>query len=123
MKRDPDLIRELLLSLEQKPDDKVDILPSIDGYTDSESRYHCRLLAQAGYVDFEPELTKTGRIIKVYVFNLSWKGQKFLEASRDETLWKKGLAVVAAQTGGVAIDLLRAWLLHQAKHQLGIDMS
>ena len=123
MKRDPDLIRKLLLYLEDKPDDKVVPLPKIEGHTDGEIRYHCRLLAQAGFVDFEPEVSKTGRIIKVYVFNLSWKGHEFLEASRDERLWRKGLSVVASQTGGVAIDLLRAWLLREAKQRLGLDLS
>jgi Hypothetical protein (DUF2513) len=64
MKRDPDLIRNLLFYFYDKPDNKAELAPKIEGYTETEIQYHCLLLAQAGYVDYEPERTKTGRIIK-----------------------------------------------------------
>jgi Hypothetical protein (DUF2513) len=122
MKRDPDLIRKLLLYLEQKPNYKAELVPQIEGYTEDDIKYHCLLLAQAGYVDYEPEKSKTGRFIRVFVFGLSWQGHEFLEASRDEGIWRKGLSIVAGQSGGVAMDLLKAWLFHEAKRRLGLDL-
>lgn len=124
MKRDPDLVRKLLIYLDEKPDYKMETVPKIDGFTDLEIMYHCLLLAQANYVDFQPERTKDGeRIIRAHVFGLTWQGHEFLAASRDESLWRKGLSAVGSQTGGVAIDLLKAWLMHEAKHRLGLDLT
>jgi hypothetical protein len=44
----------------------------------SEIKYHQVLLAQAGFIEFEPIKSKTSeRIIEAYVFNLTWMGMNF----------------------------------------------
>lgn len=71
MKRDLDLVRKILLALEEKPGpEAVDTL-DIEGYDDLTVKYHLLLLAQAKLIDYEPESTTTGRIIRVLAFNPS----------------------------------------------------
>ncbi len=87
MLRDMELVREILLALEAKPGPEVIETVNVEGYDDLAVRYHLILLAQAKLIDYEPVLTKTGRVIRVLAFNLSWQGYEFLDAVRDEAVW------------------------------------
>ena len=74
MKRDMELIRKILFSLEERPFQKAVTELPIEGYERHVIMYHMLLLAQAGLVDFEPEKTKSGRIINAHVLGLNWAG-------------------------------------------------
>ena len=107
MKRDLELVRKMLFFLEARPDHKAELDLPIDGYDVSTLRYHTLLLAQAGLVDFEPEKTKTGRIIRVHVFGLNWAGHEFLDAVRADKVWKKLLKYTKEKGGSLPFDLLK----------------
>ena len=85
--------------------------------------YHMLLLAQAGFLDHQPEWTKSrDRIIRVLGFGLTWDGHEFLEAARDDTVWQKAKARVAEKIGGMPFDIMLALLREIAKRQvLGED--
>ena len=120
MKRDPSLVRHLLLHFEGKPDDQVDPFLAVPGYSELQVGHHLLLMYEAGFIRAEPELTKTGRIIKVYPFSLTWQGHEFLDASRDEKLWKKATSMLAEKTGALSFSVLQSLLTSMAKQQLGI---
>ncbi len=71
MKRDMALIRKILFFLEARTFLKAELDLPIEGYERDIIRYHILLLAQAGLIDFEPEKTKGGRIIRAHVPELS----------------------------------------------------
>ena len=122
MKRDPDLIRKLLIHLEEKADDKVVKDLEIDGYDKSEVMYHFILMDQAGFIRCEREVSSStpGRVIKVYPFSLTWKGHEFLEASRNETTWNRAKALIKEKSGALSIDVLKALLISMAKESVGL---
>jgi hypothetical protein len=107
VKRDMDLIRALLLYFESRPFLKTETVVPMDGCTEEVVRYHLLLLAQAGLVDFEPELTSTGRIIRAHVLGLNWAGHEFLDAVRSEGVWRKLLAYAKDKGGSLPFDLLK----------------
>ncbi len=119
MKRDPELVRQLLFYFELKNSHQGEWCPSIEGHTELEIKYHLLLLAQAGFIDYEPEITKTGRIIHVLAFGLTWEGHEFLEASRDETRWKKVTSIVLEKGGGLTFDVLKRILIREALDAIG----
>ena len=94
MKRDMDLIRDLLFYLENqtaaaagKPDQI-----SIKGHTAREIEYHCLLLHQAGFITAEAIRSSSdpSRIVKLaMVFELTWSGHEFLETVRPAQRWTK----------------------------------
>lgn len=107
MKRDMELIRKILFLLEERPVHKsVSELP-IEGYEQFNIMYHMLLLAQAGLVDFEPEKSKTGRIIKAHIFGLNWAGHEFLDAVRSEKVWRKLLKYAKDKGGALPFELLK----------------
>jgi hypothetical protein len=52
--------------------------------------------------------------------NLTWAGQDFLDAARDDTLWKKAKETVIKPGASFTFDLLLAWLKTQVEIALGL---
>ena len=93
MKRDIDLVRKLLLYLEEKPDDKVVKDLELEGYSKGEVKYHFILMDQAGLLRCEREVSSStsDRVIRVYPFSLTWQGHEFIEAARNDTFWNNNI--------------------------------
>lgn len=115
MRRNFDLIRALLLHYEQKPDHHLERRPAIPEIDDLVIDYHVLLLAQAGLIDFEPELTKTGRIIRAYPFGLSWAGHEFLDSIRNQTVWAKVKAKALNAGGDLPFEIIKSVALDLMK--------
>lgn len=107
MKRDMELIRKILFFLEDRQEFKAELELPIKGYDRIVVMYHMLLLAQAGLVDFEPERTETGRIIRVHVLGLNWAGHEFLDAVRSENVWRKLLKYTKEKGGALPFELVK----------------
>ncbi|PKV63379.1 DUF2513 domain-containing protein [Pontibacter ramchanderi] len=87
MKRNIDLVRQILLKTEELGFLNRSFELSIEDYSKEEISYHVKLLAQAGYLEAEyiscKELTEWNPI------SLTWSGHEFLDAARDNTVWNK----------------------------------
>lgn len=109
MKRDMDLIRELMLKLESIPlefGDNTHLEPSdprlqIADYSVDQIAYHLDLIEQAGFLK-----SCRGRpAIGVMFSGLSWSGHEFLDSVRNPDVWHKTKAIAAA-AGGATIDII-----------------
>lgn len=118
MKRDDDLIRQLLLDFEAA-DDWLILVP---GTTMSSSpderkrRYHMMLLGDEGML--APVGNSTMR--------MTAKGHDMVEAIRSDTIWKKakeGAASVGGVTLGMLKDIAVAYLKKEAADRLGISFG
>jgi hypothetical protein len=118
MKRDMELIRKILLFLEARPFPKAELDLPIEGYERDVIRYHVLLLAQASLIDYEPEKTKTGRIIKAHALGLNWAGHEFLDTVRSEKVWKKLLKYAKDKGGSLPFDLLKSLGVELIKESL-----
>lgn len=110
MRRDMDLIRELMLKLEALPHSLGvvhELTPgercmSFDGYCSNEIAYHLQLLIEAGYL-----VTAGGNMDgDTYFERLSVAGHDFVDSVRSPEVWaktKKG----AEAAGGFTVDLLK----------------
>jgi hypothetical protein len=117
MKRDMDLIRELMLKLEDLPvgpGDNVHILPANGGllvedcsvvpvgnYSDHEIEYHLSLIEKAAFI----EPTRHGPAVGIMFRGLSWSGHDFLDSVRSPDVWDKTKQAVST-AGGFTVDLL-----------------
>jgi hypothetical protein len=64
MKRDMGLIREMLHFLRDREETSVLKVIPIEGRAEAEIKYHQVLIAQAGFVEFEPIRSKTNERIR-----------------------------------------------------------
>lgn len=89
MKRDMDLVRLILLKIEEteNPDELYNFI--IEGYTREELIYHLGLLNEAGMLsDYNP-VYAGGGVYFYSVSKLTWEGHDFLDSIRDNSQWKK----------------------------------
>lgn len=111
MKRDMDLIRELLLKLESlniRPGAIVligghDEELAIEGRAADEIDYHLALIKEAHLIECPGSGSMDGRIS---FRRLTWSGHDFLDSVRDPKIWEKTKSSAEA-AGGFTIDLLK----------------
>ncbi len=85
MKRDMELIRKLLLTIEKNPRQL-----EVEGYDKNQVKYHALLLIEAGFLDgnVSDTLANTSVVPSfVSVNRLTWDGHEFLDNIRKEEVW------------------------------------
>ena len=107
VQRDMELVRELLLYFEARPE--PDVMKrgevEIEGRERLAIEHHLNLLFDAGLLIAEPVKTDTGRVIYIYPQMLSWAGHEFLDNIRDPEIWKQTKSG-AAMAGGWSLKVI-----------------
>lgn len=89
MKRDMDLIRKILLTIEERYMSTALYNLKIDGYSREQIAMHCKMLYEAGLIsDYKAQYAGN----KIYLFgvgNLTWDGYDYLDKVRDDSVWEK----------------------------------
>lgn len=119
MKRDLDLIRKMLLAVEDGPSGYAPHLV-FEGYTDEQVGYHAYLLMDAGLARGADVTSHSNNSPEAIVQSLTWEGHEFIDAARDDTRWQKAKSIVAEKGGGITLDLLKALLVSLTKTALGL---
>ena len=124
MKRDMELIRELLLFFEEKtgPEHVGPGEIEIGGYDPLAIHHHVLLLCEAGLLTCERITSSTTpeRLVDALPFDLSWEGHEFLDAARDETIWSKAKELLKDKGMTVGLAVLQALLVSLAKQRLSL---
>ncbi len=120
MKRDMDLCREILRRVEERSGFQDWFELEIEGRSREEVSYHVKILSQAGLLEAHED-RRIG-LVNWFPMSLTWSGQEFLAAARDDTLWNKAKFTVVSTTGGLAFEFLQAWLKREAAQRLGIEL-
>lgn len=113
MKRDMDLIREVLLKVEELPFDGGFHEITVEGRTDDEVTYHVMLLHEAGFIEAQDLTTLSGICWKPK--RLTYSGHEFLDAARSDTVWQKAKAWTQKTTGTLTLEGLKIALPHVIK--------
>ncbi len=106
MKRDMDLVRRILLAVAEMPHHEE--LQSLDGVDDDDFAQHAEWLHEAGLV--AAAISHTTRGTHALIFRLTWNGCDFVDAIRDDTLWKKAKDNVMKPSMSFTFDVLKEWL-------------
>lgn len=132
MKRDMDLVREILLAVEAAGEDSLamnDLLGSPLSEIEIDIRekyaYHIKMLVeQAGWLTgIDASSMSGGNWLNL---ELTWHGHDFLEAIRDSEIWKKtkiGVEKIRGAGWEVMKAIAVAYGKEQAKKLLGIDLG
>ena len=110
MRRDMELIRFILFDVEGETE--VDL----SAYSNEQIIYHKVLLVESGLIHGTVPADETN----VYPRRLSWEGHDFLDAARNETVWKKTMVKVKELGGGVTLEIVKALLIAIAKDHFGL---
>ena len=121
MKRDWNLCKEILCRLETKPERQHSMRLSEFEDLGVKERvgYHVYLLHDAGLIEAYTS-NKPNRTDAYEPAHLTWEGQDFLEAAKNDVAWKKALKHIAEKGGGATTEILKATLVFFLKDMLGI---
>lgn len=108
MKRDMDLVRLILLEIEDKYSSTAIYDLAVDGYDTETVAYHCKILYEAGLIsDYKAQYADN----EIYVFgvgSLTWGGNNFLEKIRDDSQWKKVKETITKKGLPLVVDTIKS---------------
>ena len=122
MKRDMDLVRKILLHVEENEDGNISL--AIPGYSQDEIYRHVELMKDKDLVDAAIVLAGDGaghEILTCEVRRLTGAGHDFLDAVRSDTVWEQVKKLCLERTGGLTIELLMECLIRLGKQTLGME--
>lgn len=100
MRRDMDLVRQILFSLEEMPDHNLHPV-AIEGKTPTEVSFHLRIMEEAGLVRLPQNAGSLGKA-SIHA-TLKWDGYEFLDKARKDTIWAKAKDHAMNVTGGLSL--------------------
>lgn len=87
MKRDMDLVRTILLLVEDNPDAVMETIPEIPEYTKDQVAEHIRLLVEGDMLTATDASSKDEA--DFFYIRLTWRGHDFIDSVRDSEIWRK----------------------------------
>ena len=119
MKRDMDLVRELLMAAESLPSGFARDQLQIHDYTQEQVDYHAFLMNEAGLVKAVNVTSMGSPSPEAKIIRLTWKGHEFLDSAREPSRWEQAKKLMN-RAGGASFEVLMAFLTALAKKELGI---
>lgn len=118
MKRDMDLVRTILLTVEEKGLPRGFFQLDLPGYDQETVSHHVLLLGDAGLLEVQNR--KLLNHFEVMPKRLTWAGHEFLDAARNDTVWNKAKDMVKEKGGAIPFEVLKALLVKLAASVFGI---
>ena len=114
MKRDMDLVKQILLEAEDLDTPKLDL--PIEGYDQIVVNEHVYLCTQAGLIEATILRDQDGRAAQVITSRLTWQGHEFLQLARNNALWNKAKSNFKDKAVNFSFEMLFLYLKQEAVH-------
>jgi hypothetical protein len=116
VKRDLDLVRGILLHMEASgenagPSGFSEFIEK--GYGIQDIHYHVRLLHDAGLIEADEIVPG-----QWWPERMTWSGHEFLDAARNEELWRETKRAVEKKTGSAPFQVFNDFLLRALRERL-----
>jgi len=123
MKRSLDLIREILMAIEDYEPERISSLQTLSptnfSGTEAENYHHIKMLRDAGLIDVAGKPFLSGEFP---INGMTMSGHDFLDAIRDQTVWDKTKNRLG-KAGGWTLDIVLAVAKEELKQRLGLGLS
>lgn len=107
MKRDMDLVRLILLKIEEEYVSTAILDLKVDNYDTETVAFHCQLLNEAGYIKSYKPIYGGNKLCFFNVGALTWDGYEFLDKIRDDSTWGKTKKVIKEKGLPLVIDTIK----------------
>ena len=118
MKRDMDLVRRILLKIEESPTGRAPREVEIEGYTAQQIKYHIFIMIEGGLVEGVRTQHLQSPGPEAMATRLTWEGHEFLDAARQDNRWEEAKSVIKA-VGGATIDVWKDVLVRLLLNAIG----
>lgn len=106
MKRNWDLIRKILIKLEEKADIQSELSSEdIRGFDRHTVSYHYNIMAHAGLITIEDNSSINDTDYSA--LSLTWQGHEFLDKIRNDSVWNKVKSTVQTKSLDLSFDVIK----------------
>lgn len=124
MRRNWDIIREILIRLEEKTDENYALqLSDFPKERGSEISYHIELLIEASLICGEISETMGCKVHDFIITRLTWKGHEFLDTIKSDTIWNKTKESFISKGLSMSFDLVKSVAVKIASDYLRINIG
>lgn len=121
MKRDMDLVRHVLVTVEDA-DSQVEYGELVTTAWDMQMvAYHVEIMYQYGLLDATAIKEANGGVTRGFVNGLTWAGQDYLDAIRNDAVWERTKRIVRDTLGSTTMDIIKKVAVSVALGMLGIS--
>lgn len=121
MKRNMDLIREILLEIEEHEHGMAPRKLSISNYSEEEIGYHVYLMGKANLLLVSNTTSLDSSSPEAMPISMEWDGHDFLDAIRSDTIWEKTKTSIIKSGVGMTFELVKAVAISKGKELLGVE--
>lgn len=118
MKRDIELIREILVAMEATDTTQGLMRLQLPGRDSGVVSYHVKLLQQANLIE-ATDMSCSAEFEWV-PRSLTWAGHEFLDAARNETVWNKAMSTLKDKAATVPFEIVKAVVFKTCKDLIGL---
>jgi hypothetical protein len=104
MQRKMDLVRMILLRLENNPGGWAPRDFGIQSYSAEEIGYHVHIMMQEGLIEGVDVTSMESSGPEAIPTSLTWKGHEFLDLARDQDRWNRAKTIIA-KVGGAPVSV------------------
>ena len=122
MRRDMDLVRRILLALEERENHGApEPLDFVDEYPKNLVHHHVRLMAEAGLIEaYDCSGVGDGGNAPCWPKSIRMEGYDFLDDARNEGVWGTAKQRLTQIGGSTSLAVFKALLVQIAKEKLGV---
>ena len=104
MKRSMELVREILLAMNDHEGGYAPGDLKIAGYTDDEIGYHCLIMGEADLIVAADTSTMGSSTPTALPVRLTWSGHEFIDNAKNENIWEQTKAALS-KVGDVSFSV------------------
>lgn len=122
MKRDLDLIRHILLKVEESPDFYISLSSLIEEsqYNLNDADYNTMLLSEAGFLKLAGFSPRKDNVHDWLIIRMTNKGHDYLDAVRSPSVWRDTKERIQEKAIGLTLEGVMSVAVAVAKGYLGL---
>ena len=120
MQRDMNLVRQILLKIEEHEHGRAQRSLDIADYSEDQIGYHVYIMIEGGLLEGADVTQMGSKTFEAIPTRLTWAGHEFLDAARDDSRWNRALQTARDQAGSVTIGVMTQLLTAMMKQSLGL---
>lgn len=120
MKRNMDLVRLIMMRLNNHQHGNAPNSLEIDDFSEEEIGYHCFIMNEAGLIEASDITTIGSPSPQAMPIRLTWDGHEFIENAQNEKVWSETKNAVS-KLGDVSFTVWANVLSKVVLHNLGLD--
>lgn len=112
MKFEPELVRDILLDIEDLHQYPEPLIFSDNSKFNRSKKYevntfvyHCKLLSEAGFIDWSPQFNGSNSLYIAFVHGITYEGHQFLDSVRSPKVWRETKSI-AEKIGVFSLNFL-----------------